>query len=159
MSATAQSFNPTTGNLLNKGLAKQQLVGGVQNNLINKRRQLAQQTLDVEDDKASVVDNVSAGGTRYIVGLKSGTALKFYGQQSQSNLDLNDSMSQYSRGPPPPGMDNQSRIDHDNLSMHSGFNNRMQTADPNFGRIGDHSHSQADFDRQSVGDVVSAHAG
>ena len=36
------------------------------------------QTLDVEVDKAeSVADNVSAGGTRYIVGLKGG--LKFYG--------------------------------------------------------------------------------
>ena len=37
------------------------------------------QTLDVEEGKAeSVADNVSAGGTRYIVGLKGG--LKFYGQ-------------------------------------------------------------------------------
>ena len=39
------------------------------------------ETLDVgEADLPSVADNVSAGGTRYIVGLKGG--LKFYGQSS-----------------------------------------------------------------------------
>ena len=37
-----------------------------------------QHTIDVEEDQAaSVADNASAGGTRYIVGLKGG--LKFYG--------------------------------------------------------------------------------
>jgi len=36
-------------------------------------------TLDVGDEPASMADNVSAGGTRYNVGLKGG--LKFYGQQ------------------------------------------------------------------------------
>ena len=51
-----------------------------------------QQTLDVEEDKAaSVADNVSAGGTRYIVGLKGN--FKFYGQGSQSNVDAGESLS------------------------------------------------------------------
>lgn len=46
--------------------------------LANKAKGNMHQTLDVEEDKAqSVADNVSAGGTRYIVGLKGG--LKFYG--------------------------------------------------------------------------------
>jgi hypothetical protein len=47
--------------------------------------------LDVEEEKASVVSNVSAGGTRYIVNLKSG--LKFYGQQSAASLHDNNSLS------------------------------------------------------------------
>lgn len=46
--------------------------------MANKAKGNMHQTLDVEEDKAqSVADNVSAGGTRYIVGLKGG--LKFYG--------------------------------------------------------------------------------
>jgi len=53
--------------------------GGFKNNLIGKKQQLVNQTLDVEDDKAqSVADNISQGGTRYIVGIKGGN-LKFYG--------------------------------------------------------------------------------
>ena len=48
------------------------------------------QTLDVEEDKMS---NISAGGTRYIVGFKGG--LKFYGD----NAD-NQSISQHSQNRP-----------------------------------------------------------
>ena len=52
------------------------------------------QTLDVEENKAeSIADNISAGGTRYIVGFKGG--LKFYGQQSQ--MSQADSVSNYSK--------------------------------------------------------------
>ena len=46
------------------------------------------QTLDVEEDKMS---NISAGGTRYIVGFKGG--LKFYGNNNEDN----QSISQYSQ--------------------------------------------------------------
>ena len=53
-------------------------------------------TLDVGEEPASMADNVSAGGTRYIVGLKGG--LKFYGQQSAISRDDNgDSASNNSR--------------------------------------------------------------
>lgn len=64
-------------------------------------------------------------------------------------MDLNDSMSQYSRGHP--GYENQSRIDYDNHSMNSGYagQNRMQTADPNYYR--EMSMSQHDVDQQSAG--------
>lgn len=47
------------------------------------------QTLDAGEDKIS--DNMSAGGSRYIVGLKGG--LKFYG-----NNEDNQSISQFSQG-------------------------------------------------------------
>ena len=70
------------------------------------RKKNIQETLDVEEDAASVggaADNVSAGGTRYVVGLKGG--LKFYGGASNSQLDAQDSLSQYSknRGNPAEG--------------------------------------------------------
>jgi hypothetical protein len=44
----------------------------------NRNRMNAAKTIDPEEDKASNYDTVSAGGTRYIVGLKGN--LKFYGQ-------------------------------------------------------------------------------
>jgi hypothetical protein len=62
-------------------------------------------TLDVGDEPASMADNVSAGGTRYIVGLKGG--LKFYGQQSAVSRDDGDSASNNSRIEYP---DNQSQV-------------------------------------------------
>jgi hypothetical protein len=46
------------------------------NSVINRNRNAAA-TIDPEEDKASNYDQVSAGGTRYIVGLKGN--LKFYG--------------------------------------------------------------------------------
>lgn len=42
------------------------------------------QTLDVEEDKASVADTTSVGGTRYVIGLKGG--LKFYGNQGDDSV-------------------------------------------------------------------------
>jgi hypothetical protein len=44
--------------------------------IINRNRKAAK-TIDPEDDKVSNNEQVSAGGTRYIVGLKGN--LKFYG--------------------------------------------------------------------------------
>jgi hypothetical protein len=65
----------------NSGLAGQDLAG-VPKTAASRRRNL-QHTIDAEEDQAaSVGDTVSAGGTRYIVGLKGG--LKFYGQNSNS---------------------------------------------------------------------------
>jgi hypothetical protein len=72
-------------------------------------------TIDPEEDKAS--EHVSAGGTRYIVGLKGN--LKFYGQG-----DINESLSQYSKsrggGPLAELADSLSRQDYDNNSMMDG---------------------------------------
>ena len=80
-------------------------------------------TLNVEEENAeSVQDTISAGGTRYIVGVKGG--LKFYGQNSASNLDANDSISNYSksRGGGPLGDigDSASRLDYDASSVNNG---------------------------------------
>lgn len=80
-------------------------------------------TLNVEEENAeSVQDTVSAGGTRYIVGVKGG--LKFYGQNSASNLDGADSISNYSksRGGGPLGDigDSASRLDYDGSSLGNG---------------------------------------
>ena len=58
-------------------------------------RNFAAKTIDPEEDKASNYENVSAGGTRYIVGLKGN--LKFYGANSNSQADINESLSAYSR--------------------------------------------------------------
>jgi len=88
---------------------------------VNPANKNLHQTLDVEEDKAvSYADNVSAGGTRYIVGFKGG--LKFYGQQSQiSGHDAGGSD------------DGSQRIDYDNQSNfgQSQGPNRVQTADHN----------------------------
>mmetsp|Transcript_815 Transcript_815/g.1455 ORF Transcript_815/g.1455 Transcript_815/m.1455 type:complete len:171 (-) Transcript_815:2497-3009(-) len=101
-------------------------------NTVMKKGINMHQTLDVEEDKASVADNVSAGGTRYIVGLKGG--LKFYGQNSQSGIEhMNDSASNLSRSRV--GMDdfndNGSRIDYDGTSVNNRSvlsPDRIQTA-------------------------------
>lgn len=46
-----------------------------------KKRGNFHETLDVKDDEivSNNPDNVSQGGTRYVIGLKPGQALKFYG--------------------------------------------------------------------------------
>ena len=53
-------------------------------------------TIDVSENKAESIDNRSAGGTRYVIGVKPG-GLKFYGSAA-SNADKSDSDNQ-SRGP------------------------------------------------------------
>ena len=58
------------------------------------RKKNFQETLDVDEDNASVGgksanDNVSAGGSRYVVGLKGG----FYGGASGSQLDAQSAHS------------------------------------------------------------------
>ena len=98
-------------------------------------------TLNVEEDNAeSIQDTVSAGGTRYIVGVKGG--LKFYGQNSASNLDAADSISNYSksRGGGPLGDigDSASRLDYDGSSLNNGSqegNNRRAHAGGGFNTI------------------------
>lgn len=133
-------FGLQKGNLMeNKG---QHLSHGKADRLGGKQSQNMHQTLDVEESKAeSVVDNVSAGGTRYIVGLKGG--LKFYGQGSAT--DMHESMSQYSksRGGGPMGEfnDNMSRIEYDNVSQNSGFRKNI------------------DYDKQSVGSIEDENVG
>ena len=62
--------NPDIGSELSGGIPK------------NYNRNYAAKTIDPEEDKASNYENVSAGGTRYIVGLKGN--LKFYGANSNS---------------------------------------------------------------------------
>ena len=64
--------------------------GAIGTDSVVKRNRDAARTIDPEEDKASNYENVSAGGTRYIVGLKGN--LKFYGNQSASK-DINDSLS------------------------------------------------------------------
>lgn len=106
--APNNNYMGTTGN-----------VGSGANSIINRNRKGAD-TIDPEEDKASNYENVSAGGTRYIVGLKGN--LKFYGNQSASK-DINDSLSQYSksRGGGPLGefADNASQ-GYDAMSMQDG---------------------------------------
>jgi hypothetical protein len=41
-------------------------------------------TIDPEESNVGSIDNMSAGGTRYIVGVK---GLKFYGNQEASHVD------------------------------------------------------------------------
>lgn len=53
-----------------------------------------QQTIEAGEDQLSN-DNVSAGGSRYVVGIKGG--LKFYGP-GESGANINDSISQGSAG-------------------------------------------------------------
>jgi len=62
----------------------------VENTLAVNQNRKAAKTIDPEEDKASNYEQVSAGGTRYIVGLKGN--LKFYGNTSASK-DINDSLS------------------------------------------------------------------
>jgi len=93
-SRTAQHFGKAKGSAFavmgNSALAGQDLAG-LPKSGGGKRRNL-QHTIDAEEDQAaSVGDTVSAGGTRYIVGLKGG--LKFYGQNSNSQIDLAESLS------------------------------------------------------------------
>lgn len=93
-------------------------------------RNYAAKTIDPEEDKASNYENVSAGGTRYIVGLKGN--LKFYGGQSNSQADINESLSAYSRsrggGPLADLADSISRgkVDDDNHSMEDGSIDRSE---------------------------------
>ena len=59
------------------------LKGGAQG-----RKNKHHQTIDAQEDlAASVGDTISAGGTRYMVQLKGGHGLKFYGQGSHADLD------------------------------------------------------------------------
>lgn len=69
--------NAPNNNFLNPDLGSE-LSGGPG----NYNRNYAAKTIDPEEDKASNYENVSAGGTRYIVGLKGN--LKFYGANSNS---------------------------------------------------------------------------
>jgi hypothetical protein len=70
--------NAPNNNYLNPDLGSE-LSGGAPKNY---NRNYAAKTIDPEEDKASNYENVSAGGTRYIVGLKGN--LKFYGANSNS---------------------------------------------------------------------------
>lgn len=97
----------------------------------------------------SVADNVSAGGTRYIVGVK---GLKFYGNQDASNVDESASVA---RPIEDSVLDNASRIDYDtgsvggfkDLGPHKDIPNAFKTAADGFGSIG------IDMDGKSVHSV------
>lgn len=72
------NFNPGGG-----------MMGSGQNSMehdpYNKKRNNFHETLDVREDEVASnnPDNLSQGGTRYVIGLKPGQGLKFYGQTSQ----------------------------------------------------------------------------
>ena len=93
------------------------------------------QTLDVEEDKASVADTTSVGGTRYVIGLKGG--LRFYGNQGD------DSVSQLSRGMEEPSVLGQ--------TAKGGF--RVGTADHNARTIDHRGQVLMDMDRGSVASI------
>ena len=116
------------------------------------RQKNLQHTIDVEEDQAtSVADNVSAGGTRYIVGLKGG--LKFYGQGS-SQHDLQESMSQLSksRGNPADGdfVDYASGSGDGNGSLGRASGKQFRTIQD---AGGGKQQVLMDFDQQSVGSI------
>lgn len=108
-------------------------------------RNYAAKTIDPEEDKASNYENVSAGGTRYIVGLKGN--LKFYGAASNSQADINESLSAYSRsrggGPLADLADSVSRgrkdEDYDNHSMEDRSIDRSE-----------HDPRRGEYDKKSL---------
>lgn len=83
--------DPKTGNLMNESMNASEYG----NNPGAKGRGLAM-TLDVGDDQLSQ-GNYSAGGSRYVVGLKNPHG--FYGPGQAESGQINDSVSQGSIGP------------------------------------------------------------
>ena len=69
------------------------------------------QTIDPEESHLGSVDNMSAGGTRYIVGVK---GLKFYGNNDASHVDESASVAKPIEDSV---LDGQSRIDYDTGSI------------------------------------------